>query len=227
MNPQTQVKPALQPPPKPATNAEPAIKASDLLAVIADETIRKQLEQQIYDEFDAKRRAAVLGAPPPHIEMKIRYGRVFGFNEVQSIEWIHLIPIKDGGFKPTVDYKGRGFLLKNAGYDWKQVQWSDTVAEFQFERNGERLFNTARAIPLDRLRAVLDEELSLLPEHYRVAVVLCYLEGLSREEVAERLGWSPDAVLWVDYSTTPPTITPPSSLARRRCETGTRTACCG
>jgi RNA polymerase sigma factor (sigma-70 family) len=39
------------------------------------------------------------------------------------------------------------------------------------------------------LAAVLHEEIDRLPEQFRVPVVLCILEGLTREQAARRLGW--------------------------------------
>ncbi|HVK12658.1 MAG TPA: sigma-70 family RNA polymerase sigma factor [Gemmataceae bacterium] len=39
------------------------------------------------------------------------------------------------------------------------------------------------------IRQALDEELVALPEKYRAPLVMCYLQGLTNEEAARRLGW--------------------------------------
>ena len=41
-----------------------------------------------------------------------------------------------------------------------------------------------RAEELCDLQAVLDEELSRLPDHYRGVIILCDLEGMTRKEAA-------------------------------------------
>ena len=44
------------------------------------------------------------------------------------------------------------------------------------------------APPLDEVGPILHQEIDRLPERYHTAVVLCYLEGLTHEQAAERLG---------------------------------------
>src|SRR5262245_42556022 len=41
---------------------------------------------------------------------------------------------------------------------------------------------------------VLHEELDRLPDRFRLPLLLCYLQGKSRDEAAEQLGWTPSSV---------------------------------
>ncbi|MCI0461711.1 MAG: RNA polymerase sigma factor [Gemmataceae bacterium] len=54
--------------------------------------------------------------------------------------------------------------------------------------------SSASALTWDELQPLLDEELERLPARYREPLVLCYLEGLTRDEAAGRLGWTTGAV---------------------------------
>src|SRR5262249_48260574 len=42
----------------------------------------------------------------------------------------------------------------------------------------------------EEIEPVLDEELECMAEKYRAPLVLCYLEGKTRDEAAQQLGWS-------------------------------------
>ena len=57
---------------------------------------------------------------------------------------------------------------------------------------------TNTSVPPDELdadvKAVLDEEMVALPEKYRAPLVLCYLQGMTNEAAAERLGWPPGSM---------------------------------
>ena len=61
------------------------------------------------------------------------------------------------------------------------------------EREGAEMSAVAAGPEFDaawiELRPVLHEEVNRLPEKYRTAVVLCYLEGRTNEEAAEMLQW--------------------------------------
>jgi RNA polymerase sigma factor (sigma-70 family) len=47
----------------------------------------------------------------------------------------------------------------------------------------------------DDTRGLIDEEVGRLPEKYRLPVILCYLEGLTNEQAAERLGCPKGTIL--------------------------------
>ena len=47
---------------------------------------------------------------------------------------------------------------------------------------------SAPAAEMDEWRAILDEELSRLPERFRLPVLLCYLQGRTNAEAAQLLG---------------------------------------
>jgi RNA polymerase sigma factor (sigma-70 family) len=52
----------------------------------------------------------------------------------------------------------------------------------------ERTARPSGDLDQGELRSVIDEEIRRLPERYRLPLVLCHLEGLRHDEVAQRLG---------------------------------------
>jgi RNA polymerase sigma factor (sigma-70 family) len=75
----------------------------------------------------------------------------------------------------------------------RQVALNARTARVRRAKHEGRASATPQVGPLARitgeeLLAILDDELSQLPERYRSAVVLCCVEGLSRDEAAAQLG---------------------------------------
>src|SRR5438105_38394 len=68
---------------------------------------------------------------------------------------------------------------------------SDALRRRRHEsRMGTRpALQTRDEITAKELQAALDEELFRLPDKYQVPLVLCYLQGATRDEAARQLGW--------------------------------------
>jgi len=125
-----------------------------LLDDITDAALKSRADQLRIDAFEAGRRAQALGIPAPQIELKYMYGRDYGFNEAQSLQFIHLIP-QGGMLIPALHYKGRAVLLRRAGYNWKVVEHNEKASEYAFYFMGEAMTDEAGK-PL-RMRYTLDD----------------------------------------------------------------------
>jgi RNA polymerase sigma factor (sigma-70 family) len=68
----------------------------------------------------------------------------------------------------------------------------ETARRYSHERQAVRVQEVEPDDECEReeLRVVLDEEIQRLPERYRVPVVLCYLQGQTNAQAADRLGCS-------------------------------------
>ena len=88
-----------------------------------------------------------------------------------------------------------GWLYQVAYHLALRVKAENAQRHAQERRSGMMLHAAPEtSFDHDELRAVLDQELSHLPEKFRTPLVLHYLEGKSKRETAEQLGWSEGTV---------------------------------
>src|SRR5262249_61189481 len=85
-----------------------------------------------------------------------------------------------------------------AGWLFQVAQGLALRARIDQQRRRERLTglsdNLCAGAVDESLRLWLDEELALLPEPYRTAVVLCYVQGHSQAQAARLLATTAEAV---------------------------------
>ncbi len=59
------------------------------------------------------------------------------------------------------------------------------------QRPGARVADPLSQLTLREGQEILDWELARMPDKFRAPLVLCYLQGMTRDEAAHQLGWSP------------------------------------
>jgi RNA polymerase sigma factor (sigma-70 family) len=98
-----------------------------------------------------------------------------------------------GGFLYRVAYhlavRARGHAARQKQRE-NQVGAASRAALGPVRLAGRTSADLLRDVTWHEVRSVVDEELQRLPDALRSAVVLCYLEGKTHEEVAQHLGWS-------------------------------------
>ena len=82
-----------------------------------------------------------------------------------------------------------GPWLHKVAYRTATCQRSTAARRRRLDRRAAITEEAIRPDPADDLDRVLHEEINRLPERFRVAVVLCDLEGRTHEQAARALGW--------------------------------------
>jgi RNA polymerase sigma factor (sigma-70 family) len=160
--------------------------------VIGAETAKELTDSELLERFTARREEAAFAA------LVQRHGpMVLGVCR----RVLHHADLVEDAFQATflVLVRSAASIRKQASVGSWLYGVAHRVAVKAKARAAKRRARERRSVamprpePLDEmtwheLRAVLDEELTRLPEKYRAAVVLCYLEGRSQEQAARQLG---------------------------------------
>jgi RNA polymerase sigma factor (sigma-70 family) len=87
--------------------------------------------------------------------------------------WLHEVALR-------VAQKARGAAARSRSLERQVANVSAVISSTDVDRY--------------ELHTVLDQELSRLPDKYRLPLVLCYLEGKTNDEAAQLLGWTKGGV---------------------------------
>jgi RNA polymerase sigma factor (sigma-70 family) len=83
----------------------------------------------------------------------------------------------------------------NLALKWRRDETRRREREIQsFQAAVRRTPDPLEELTVRELLAIFDEELQRLPERFRLPLILCCLEGLTQEEAARQLGWTPGAL---------------------------------
>jgi hypothetical protein len=111
--------------------------ASVLDSIVENQEARKQAEAAIADGIAAKR---YQDNPNAYV---IALGRDYGLQPAHALNMIHII-----GGKPVLSAGARATMLKQHGYDWRPVIFTDQEVRLRFTLRGEPMLD-ANGKPLE------------------------------------------------------------------------------
>jgi hypothetical protein len=111
--------------------------SSVLDSIVENQEARKQAEAAIADGIAAKR---YQDNPNAYV---IALGRDYGLQPAHALNMIHII-----GGKPVLSAGARSSMLKQHGYDWRPVVFTDQEVRLRFTLNGEPMLD-ANGKPLE------------------------------------------------------------------------------
>jgi hypothetical protein len=111
--------------------------ASVLDSIVENQEARKQAEAAIADGIAAKR---YQDNPNAYV---IALGRDYGLQPAHALNMIHII-----GGKPVLSAGARATMLKQHGYDWRPVVFTDQEVRLRFTLRGEPMLD-ANGKPLE------------------------------------------------------------------------------
>jgi RNA polymerase sigma factor (sigma-70 family) len=175
-------------------NSQPNVVLRYLRTVSAAECALELADQELLERFTSRRDEAAFAAlVRRHGPMVFRLCRRILHNEHDAEDAFQAtflaLSRKAGLLRPRASLGG---WLHDVAYRIAQKARIASARRARHEGHAaaRQVADPLAQISLAEAHELLDRELARLPDKFRIPLVLCYLEGLTRDEAAQQLGWS-------------------------------------
>jgi len=176
-----------------SNQANPALRY--IRKVAATEHARTLSDQELLDRFISQREEAAFAAlVRRHGPMVLRLCRATLHNEHDAEDAFQatflVLNRKATSLRPRDSLSGWLFSVAHRTAQKAKVAAARRHAH-EMRAVSARVADPGTELTLQEAREILHRELARLPVKFQAPLVLCYLEGLTRDEAARQLGWSP------------------------------------